>query len=87
MSDMRNELHIKFGEELKIQAFRLHCLENGISDGVVYEDGVAFPMNEYANFGKHYPETLNENVRLIGAIIKLQSAKRKREINNDRSRD
>jgi hypothetical protein len=81
---MSNELHVKFGEELKIQAFRLHCLENGICDGVVYEDGTAFHLNEYANFTYGaVPETLNENIRMIGAIIKLQSAKRKREINND----
>lgn len=74
---MSNELHISYGEELKIQQFRLNCLKQGIVDGIVWEEGIPYYLNEYAVFTGGEPKTLVDNGRMISEIVKLQIKKRK----------
>jgi hypothetical protein len=75
-----NELHVTYGEVLRIDEFRLFCLENNIADGVVYEDGTPYPMNEYAVWiNQKCPKSLEDNSRIISKILSAQVQKRKAE--------
>lgn len=74
------EIHVTYGENIKIQEFRLHCLVNGIEDGVVYEDRIPYPLNRYAVWiGKTEPRSIRDEGDIINQIIKEQIKKRKAE--------
>jgi hypothetical protein len=71
-------LNCTYGEVLKILDFRLECILNGYV-GTVIEDGVEYPMNEYAVFTGKEPRTVEHEGRYTALIINAQIKKRKHE--------
>jgi hypothetical protein len=73
-----SELHVDYGEIIKIYEFRIACIDND-TEGVIYEDGVAYPVDRNGRFKDNiFPKGFDTIDNLLGILLHKQFEKRKK---------